>query len=128
MKKQTSMVTHVERKKGRTVYTEDLGGYIRKRTVLHNPCSQRLPKPYKTNLKWSNRSIAFRKKHGLATTAKELQERKKNSPSGPEDFVIGAYSGRPRIEKEYFAKFGVFKSWEDITFSVDTTGKLIVLA
>ena len=79
-----------------------------------------------TSLKWSNRSIAFRKKHGLATTAKELQERKKNSPSGPEDLVIGAYSGRSRIEKEYFAKFGVFKSWEYITFSVDRFRNIVL--
>ena len=64
-----------------------------------------------TSLKWSNRSIAFRKKHGLATTAKELQERKKNSPSGPEDFITG--------------RRGVIKGWEDITFSVDTTGKIV---
>jgi len=44
-------VIHVERKKGYTIYTEDLGGYIRKRTVLHNPCKQSLPKPYKTNFR-----------------------------------------------------------------------------
>jgi hypothetical protein len=50
--------------------------------------------------KFTRKEIAFRKKHGLATTAKELQEHKKSSPSGPEDFVIGAYSRRPRIEKE----------------------------
>ena len=70
----------------------------------------------------TRKEMALRKKFGLATTTKALQN-KDGVVHGPEDFV---FSGRPRIEKEYFNQFGVFKSWENITFTVNTRGKVIV--
>tara|TARA_R110000751_G_scaffold18484_1_gene56231 strand:- start:698 stop:904 length:207 start_codon:yes stop_codon:yes gene_type:complete len=56
----------------------------------------------------TRKEIALRKKFGLATTAKELKN-KDGVVNGPEDLIIG----------------GVKKGWEKITFSVDTTGKIV---
>jgi len=59
--------------------------------------------------KMTRKQIALRKKFGLATTTKALQN-KDGVVNGPEDFIMG----------------GVVKGWENITWSVDTRGKVIV--
>ena len=46
----------------------------------------------------------------LATTARRFEELKKGVPSGPDDLVIGR----------------AIKGWENITWTVATTGKVIV--
>ena len=60
--------------------------------------------------KFTRKEISLRKRLGLATTARELENLRKEAVSGPEDLIIGK----------------VVKGWDRKTWTVDTTGRVVV--